>query len=175
MFNMNLQLFAGPDDILLGEGVFAIGTVDIALTRGGGKFIVEREFRPIPADGDMGPVKGRQTKTKSVPKLTMNALELLPANLPNMYAATKVTTVTTTDTFTGKADIEDADYQTVTWTGKTKGGRGVKITLDNAINLENIDWSLIDKDEVIASLTYTGAYTEADRITEPWKVEFTGA
>jgi len=176
MFIIDLQLFANqPNNLVLGDGVFAIGATDIGITRGGGAFVVEREYRDIEADGDYGPVKGRQRKVKSVPKLTINALELLPANLPKMYAATKNTTVTTTDTFTGKADIEATDYQTVTWTGKTKGGRGVKITLDNAINLENLDWALVDKDEIVAQLTYTATYLETDRTAEPWKVEFTGA
>ena len=165
-----------PNNIVLGEGVFAIGTTDIGLTRGGGTFTVEREYREIPADGDYGIVKGRLEKVRSIPKLVMNALELLPANLPKMYPATKVETLTTTDTITAKENIEDTDYQdVVTWTGKTKGGRGVKITIENAINLENIDWSLVDKDEIVAQLTYTGTYLETARTTEPWKVEFTGA
>lgn len=163
-----------PNNLILGEGVFSIGVTDIGLTRGGGKFIVETNFKPIEADGDRGLVKGRIRKIGSTAKLEMNALELLPANLSNMYPATEVSTVSTTDTFTAKVDIEDTDYNTVTWTGLTKGGRGVKITIDNAINLENIEWGLVDKEEIIAQLIYTGTYLEASRTTEPWKVEFTG-
>lgn len=164
---------AAPNDIILGDGVFAINGVDIALTRGGGSFSVEREYREIEADGDYGPVKGRIRKIRSRAKLTVNALEIVAANLPNMYPATQVTTNTGTDTITAKDDIEDTDYQdTVTWTGKTKGGRSVVITLSNAINLENLEWSLVDKEEVVPSLTYTATYTEDDRTTEPWDIEF---
>lgn len=165
-----------PNNIVLGDGVFSIGGVDIGLTRGGGKFAVEREYKQIEADGDYGPVKGRIRKTKSVAKLTVNALELLPANLPKMHPAIANTTVTTVDTITGAADIADTDYNAaVTWTGKTKGGRAVVIEIQNAINLENIDWSMVDKDEIVSTVTYTATYLETARTTEPWSVEFTGA
>ena len=46
--------------ILLGAGVVSIGGVDVALTRGGSQFTVEREFREINADGDRGVIQGRQ-------------------------------------------------------------------------------------------------------------------
>lgn len=164
---------ASPNNIVLGAGVFAIGAVDVGLTRGGGKFAIEREYRQIEADGDKGPVKGRIEKTKSVAKLLLNTLELLPANIPKLYPAMALTTTTGTDTIKGKANIEDADYNAViTWTGKTKGGRPVKITLENAINLENIEWALVDKEDIIAAITYTATYLEASRTTEPWKIEY---
>ena len=165
-----------PNNIILGAGVFAIGADDVGLTRGGGSLTIERTYREIAADNDYGPVKGRIEKTRGVAKLAMNALEILATNIPKMYPATAVTTVTGTDTITGKASIEDADYNdTVTWTGKTKSGRSVVITLENAINLENIEWNLVDKEEVVAALTYTATYLEESRETEPWKVVFTDA
>ena len=164
------------DDIILGDGVFAIGAVDVGLTRGGGKLTVEREYKIIEADGDYGPVKGRIRKVKSVAKLLMNALEILTTNIPKMYPATKVTTVVGVDTVTGKADVEDTDYNdTITWTGKTTSGRSVVITIENAINLENIDWGLVDKEEIISALMYTAAYDPATRTIEPWDIVFTDA
>lgn len=179
MLKLNLQTFAAPDDIILGDGVFSVNGADIALTRGGGQFTVERTYRQIPADGDYGPVKGRIRKTQSIAKIVVNALEMLPANLPSYYPATENTNDVgppAADTFKAKADIEDTDYQdTVTWTGKTKGGRGVVITIENAINLENLDLSLVDKEEVIAALTYTASYLETARTTEPWSVVYTDA
>lgn len=161
-------------DIVLGYGVFTVGTTDIALNRGGGKFVVEREYRQIEADGDYGPVKGRIRKVKSVAKLTMNSLELLPANIAKLYPATTMTTdaLTSTDTIKAKANIEDADYNSVVkWTGKTHSGKNVIITLENAINLENIDWTMTDKDEVVPTLTFTATYLEGSD-DEPWKIEY---
>jgi len=161
---------AAPADIILGEGVFSIGSTAIALTRGGGRFSIERTYRPIEADGDLGPVKGRIRKIGSVAKLTLNALEIVPANLAKFYPGLSATTGTGIVTITGK-DIEDADYNdTVKWVGKTAAGKAVTITLDNAINLENISWDLIDKDELVPEITYTATYLESARTTEPWDV-----
>lgn len=156
--------------IILGNGVFSIGGVDIALTRGGGQFTVEREYREIEADGDKGPVKGRIVLDKSVPKLTLNALSIIPADMSKYYPG--ITVANEEGTKITGSDIKDSDYQnTVTWTGKTKEGKGVVITLKNAINLENIDWELQDKDEVINTLTYTGTYDEGSDV-EPWDITF---
>ena len=47
---------AGSSEIILGAGTFYIGTTAIGLTRGGGSFNVEREYREINADGDRGAV-----------------------------------------------------------------------------------------------------------------------
>lgn len=156
--------------IILGNGVFSIGEKDIALTRGGGQFVLEREYRDIEADGDKGTVKGRTVIDKSVPKLTMNALSIIPDDMATYYPGISVTKESSTK-ITGKSNIEESDYQSVKWTGKTKEGKNVIITLNNAINLENIDWTLADKDEVIHALTYVGTYEEGSEV-EPWDVEF---
>ncbi|MGJ9381532.1 hypothetical protein [Salipaludibacillus sp. CF4.18] len=164
------------NDIILGDGVFSIGTTDVGLTRGGGMLTIEREYRNIEADGDYGPVRGRIRKIRSVAKLSMNSLEILAANIPKMYPAVKNTTDLTTDTITAKTDIEDADYNdTITWTGKTTNGRSVVITLKNAINLESIEWELIDKEEVVPETTYTATYLEGTTDVEPWEIVFTDA
>lgn len=159
--------------IILGEGVFSIGGVDIALTRGGGKFTVEREYRQIEADGDMGPVKGRIRKTKSVAKLSLKALEILPANMKKFYPAMNLDTSDTgKDSLTGAANVASTDYNTVSFTGRNDEGKQVYIEIQNGINLENIEWELVDKEEVVPELTYTAAYDPTTRTTEPWKVEF---
>lgn len=157
--------------IVLGNGVFSIGEKDIALTRGGGQFDLEREYRDIEADGDRGTVKGRTVIDRSVPKLTMNALSIIPEDMGKYYPGIVVTKTESSTKMTGKTDIEEADYQTVKWTGKTKEGKAVIITVNNAINLENIEWELADKDEVIHALTYVGTYEEGSKV-EPWDVEY---
>lgn len=77
---------AGASELLLGVGVFYIDDKPIALTRGGGNFAVEREFREINADGDRGPVEGRIVMDKSVAKLTMNVLTIM-TRLADLYPA----------------------------------------------------------------------------------------
>jgi len=163
----------GANDVLLGDGVFNINGVDVALTRGGGKFVVEREYKEIEADGDMGPVKGRIRKIKAVAKLSMSILEILTTNIPKFYPALTLSSDATKDTITPGQDIQDSDYQNVvTWTGRTKAGKPVIITIYNAINLENIEWELKDKDEIVPELNYTATYAEGARTAEPWKLDF---
>src|SRR5690606_9302981 len=163
-------------NIILGEGVFAINDTDVGLTRGGGQFTVEREYRQVEADGDYGPVKGRIYKARSTATLTMNLLEIVADDLSKLYPATQVTTSAGTTTFTGKEQVEAADYQsTVTWTGRTVDGREVVITLENAINLGNLDWTMTDKEEIVQQVTFTATYLPDARTTEPWRVEFADA
>lgn len=166
-------------EILLGKGVFYIGTTPIGLTRGGGQFTVEKEIRQIEADGDRGPVKGRVIQDKATPKLIMNSLEVITENIPNMYAGVKATKKTEAKKtiVTGKGKIEDSDYNDlVKWVGQTKGGREVSIEVLNAINLENFDWTMADKDEVVSTLTFTGCYEEdSPEDFEPWNIEFADA
>lgn len=75
---------AGASEIILGAGIFYVGGTPIALTRGGGNFKAEREFREINADGDRGPVKGRITMETSRASLTINTLQIL-TRLSDLY------------------------------------------------------------------------------------------
>jgi len=73
---------AGNGEIVLGVGKFYLGATKedaqyVGLTRGGGSFIVEREFREINADEDPGLVVDRIEKEMARPKLTLNALQWL--------------------------------------------------------------------------------------------------
>jgi hypothetical protein len=44
--------------------------------------------------------------------------------------------------------------------------------VENSINMENIDFGLVDKEEIVASVTFTGTYLEATRTEEPWSCEY---
>lgn len=83
-------LTAGNGEILLGVGKFYIGTSAedaeyVGLTRGGGTFIVEREYRDINADDDPGSVRDRVSKDTGRPKLTLTALQWL-SKVSNLYS-----------------------------------------------------------------------------------------
>lgn len=89
-------LTAGNEEILLGVGRFSIGESKtdakaVGLTRGGGSFIVEREYREINADDDPGLVEGRVVKTSGRPKLKLNALQWL-SKVSDLYACVEPAT-----------------------------------------------------------------------------------
>ena len=158
--------------ILLGNGVFKVSTVPVALTRGGGTFEVETEYRDIVADGDKGPVKGRQTIDSQVARLGLNVLTAFNKEEFKKYYPTLVD-----DAGEIRSDlkIKETDYHDVEWTGRTLDDDRITIKLENAINLENIDFTLEDKDEVIPELTYTATYSEDARETPPWSITFDDA
>jgi hypothetical protein len=162
------------EKILLGAGVVTIGTTPIGLTRGGSIFNVEREIRPIAADGDMGPVVGREVIDREVPKLTVNALEMFSStDMKKYYPGLKVdVTDPAKPTVTSTLKIDPTDYNDVKWEGVTKGGKKVIITVMNATNLENIEWKFEDKNETVPQLVFTGHYTDEAPTTAPWKKEY---
>ena len=73
---------AGNGEIVLGVGKFYVGAAAgsatcVGLSRGGGQFTVEREYREINADEDPGAVEGRIVQEAGRPKLKLNALQWL--------------------------------------------------------------------------------------------------
>lgn len=83
-------------------------------------------------------------------------------------------------TITGNGgNIATTDFHEITWTGKTKGGNACKITLSDAINKGNLDWTLAEKNEVVPSLQFEACYNNADSQADettasPWKIEIDG-
>jgi hypothetical protein len=81
-------------------------------------------------------------------------------------------------TLTGTGAVTAADFKTVKWEGLTKGGNAVTITLANAINMGNIDWTFAEKNDVVPSVTFTSCYTNTDSASasnvEAWQIEMDG-
>lgn len=155
---------AAEQNIILGYGKFFIDDEEIALTRGGGSFTIEREYRTIEADGMKASGKDMIVIDRDQAKLTLNALSIFTnADLTKFYPAMKSETVVDVEnqgngvkiTSEDELVIKQDDYHTVKWVGKTNKNKGVIIEIKNAVNLENVDWALVDKDEVIQTLTYT--------------------
>jgi len=161
------------EKILLGYGTFSVGGTPIGLTRGGGSLTIEREFREIEADGDRGPVKGRVVIDREVAKLTVNALDMFTsAEMVKYYPALTNTTGTLESTLASTLEIVAGDHNDIVWAGKTKDGKTVTITINDAINMGNIEWNLEDKNEVVPSLEFTATYAENARNTPPWNIVF---
>lgn len=158
---------AVAEKILLGYGVVTVAGQPIGLTRGGSSFTVEREIRNIEADGDRGQVKGRIVIDTENAKLTVNALELFTAaDMTKYYPGL----THTNGVISSALEISEGDYNDVKWEGKTKDGEPVVITVKDAINIDNLEWTLEDKNEVVPSLGFTASYDETARNLAPWDV-----
>lgn len=167
---------AEPKNVMLGKGVFSIDQKPIGLTRDGGKFTVEYEYREVTADGDRGKVKGRILKEGATPKIELNHLELL-TDFDLMHTGLKSDKSTEQGftVYSGTGKIDDAkDYHTVTFEGETLDHKQVFIEIKDAINLENLELELKDKNEVIDKITFTGTYEEnaEDEYDECWILKY---
>lgn len=85
-------------------------------------------------------------------------------------------------TIKGTGIVTTSDYKAVKWTGKTKGGKGVEISLPDAINLSNIDLTMVEKDDSVAQLVFSAVYSNTDTMVssdadyeEPWSIKYAGA
>jgi len=125
---------AGAPEIVLGTGVFYIGASSatataVGLTRGGGAFKVEREYREINADGDPGPVKGRINIERSVCTLNMKNLQFIVrmADIYNGMTAVTGTPIDLTENSLGGYTFSGDTYSVI--------GRGVRVQIVKAKDL----------------------------------------
>lgn len=83
-------------------------------------------------------------------------------------------------TITGNGGIiASEDFKEVTITGKTKGGQPVRILIENALNMGNLEWTFAEKGEVVPAIEFEACYSntdsQADETTAcPWKIEIDG-
>ena len=82
----------------------------------------------------------------------------------------------------GTGIVSSSDYKNVVWSGKTKGGKAVSITLYNAINTSNINLSMVEKDDTVPQLTFEGTYSNTNYMAstdgdmqEPWAIAYSGS
>lgn len=76
-------------------------------------------------------------------------------------------------TYTPTGAIKSTDYHAVKWVGLTKGGKSVTINFTKAINLGNIDWTFVEKDDTVASITFTSVYANTDEMATTTTEAFT--
>lgn len=67
---------------------------------------------------------------------------------------------------TGK--VTSAQFRTIKYVGKTKGGQSVTIELENAFCISNLDWTVVEKDDVVSALEFEACYT--DGAADPYLV-----
>jgi hypothetical protein len=166
---------AFPRDMMLGEGVFSFrdagstgAWTDVGATRGGGVFHMAREYRKRAADGDRGWVKGRVAIDNEETTLTIRSLEMLPDNINDFHPAMTSSAGSNLTTITSNLVIADGDYKAVKFTGKTDGGNACVATLNYALNMADLNWEFLDKNEVVEELVFTAFSLEATTSVPEW-------
>lgn len=170
---MKTTLVNDPSSIFLGKGIFRIDGNVFGATQGGGKFTLEREYRSTAVDGAKGTLKGLTYNEGSTPKLEISNLEVINDDFIKRHPALQVSTTDDKKVITGRDEIKEDDYHTVEFVGHTKSGKEVIIKVENAINLENIEFDLKEKSEVIDTCTFTGTYPiDCESDYEPWNITY---
>ena len=80
--------------------------------------------------------------------------------------------------YQGAGEVFAADYHAVKFVGKTKSGKALTIEMPKAVNLGNIEWAFAEKGDTVATVAFSGAYSNTDAMvttrTEPWTIEIDG-
>ena len=164
-----------PNNIVFGRGIFKLDGVAVGLTRDGGTFKVEYNNRLITADGDRGPVKGRIHREEAKASISFSHLEIL-TSFKDLHSGLAETTDGEYTVVRGTGKITDADYHEVVFVGETKDGREVEISIEDAINLENIDFTMKDKDDILDNVVFQATYDPTnetlDEFDERWAIKY---
>lgn len=163
------------NNIMLGEGVtyknFQTDPEIIGATRGGSQLDIERVIRDLPVDGLMGSTKGVKRYDTCIPKLTINYLsittDILSMGIP-MDITEKTDADGTYDEIAFSFEISPLDVlDDIAFKGQKFTGEDCVIILENAYNMDSYSLNFNSKDEVVASMIYTGFYADDDPITPP--------
>ena len=91
--------------------------------------------------------------------MEMNMLSIFTdSDLTFLYPAMKANSSASGVEITSNDDlaIKTDDYRKVEWEGITNTGKPVVITIENAVNVSNVDWKMTDRDEVLQTISYKG-------------------
>lgn len=153
-------------------GAFTGGTL-LGATSGGNEFVIQQEIRQIEVDGAKGRTKGLQVVTFQNPVLTVNLKEMTAQNLAKAITGANVDTADTAyDIITSSGQIDLTDYiSNVTLVGKLLNGKQVVIVVENVLQIEGLEMTFEDNNEVVVPVAFAGHY-EAGSTQAPFKIYF---
>ena len=158
-------------EVILGLLKVTVDGTNLGYSRGANRFTVNRVFHAINANGDMGDTVNSEILDEERATLSINQLTMKPEEFILLFPASANASGTLTPTGT----VSHADYHTVVALAKTKEGKTVTITLNNAFCKSNIDWQFNERDEVVTNITFEACYAvQADlwAYTAPYSIVF---
>lgn len=146
----------------VGELIYNEGEVDelsLGFTQGG-SFTDGLVVRGIEVDGKRVPLKGDRVVDTYEPVLQFNVLQMEADKLDKAFHGITITDNAGVKTLTRSLQIVDADYMTnVTWVGKLKSNKSVKIVLKNALGFAPMAFTFADKTEIQIPCSFMGHNT----------------
>lgn len=174
-FDIGITELEGAGSDPWADAIAVSGAVRVGGTRGGNSFNPGRTLRQIPVDGSIGPMKGFARRQSSAPTLTCNALEITEETLEYALAGMTKETKGSFSKLEG-GEITDAAYFGNVALATTLKGSEVPIVLVvfNPLVLEAPVWNLVDEDELVLSITFTGHTTVEAPNTEAFAIYHPG-
>lgn len=149
----------------------------LGATRGGNTFMIEEEMRTMDFDGVRGQMIGTHRLLGAIPKITANIvqwswqsfLDILPGAIKTDVGSThyritrNIQTLLSSAYFTNVAIVAEST---------ASAGNLVICGIKNAVQLENLELPFNDKDESVATVTFSGCVNCNDLESEPWWIDY---
>lgn len=162
-------------EVILGLLKVTVDGVNLGYSRGANRFTVSRVFHAIKANGDMGDTVNTEILDEERATLNINQLTMTPDEFVKIFPAA----ANSSGTLTPTGAVNDlTDYHTVVALAKTKEGKTVTITLNNAFCKSNIDWQFNERDEVVSNVQFEACYAVQSDLwdyTAPYSIVFANA
>lgn len=152
----------------------------IGVARGGASFVVETEYRDIPADGAPGSIKGFRRITKVTARISATIIqfskEFIQTNLPGSSIADypAAPAAKTHDEITRELSIALTDYaDNITLVGKVSGSdKFVVCGIKNALADGNFELKTEDNNEAGTPIQFTAHFDPDNLSKEPWFIRY---
>jgi hypothetical protein len=165
-----------PTGTWQGNGIlykeFDLGTErEIGASRGDIKFNVDREFKHIDFNGQLGPIKGNKRLTKSEQILTFGLLELTYTNFEDCFAGLLVVDSGVYHEITEDLTIADADYHdNITWAGVRDDNKYAIIQLLDALGDGKLEFNIKQHEDIVLDTQFTAHYARDAMDEPPWRI-----
>lgn len=145
-------------------------------TRGGNTFAIEEEMRTMEFDGVRGQMIGSHRLLGAIPKITANIVQwnwqtfvdVLPGSVKSNIGTThyrinrSIQTLLSSIYFTNVAIVGECTASTTNY---------IVCGIYNAVQLENLELPFNDKDESVATVTFSGCVPCDNLEDEPWWID----
>lgn len=149
----------------------------LGATRGGNTFTVEEEMRTMEFDGMRGQMIGSHRLLGAIPKITANIVEwnyqtfldILPGSVKTDIGTThyritrSIQTLLASSYLTNVAIVGECTASTSNY---------IVCGIYNAVQLENVELPFNDKDESVATVTFSGCTSCSNLEDEPFWIDY---
>lgn len=167
---------ASLDTVFLGAGQYfkdygEASQRSLGETKGGGTITIERVIKEKEGDSSYGPQVGSRRKTRVVPIMKFNMMEMSEANMLDITPGGVSTDMTTYDKITENIAISASDHWiNIAFVGENYNENDGIWIVYNPLMDQTTEFSPEKDEEIIVEVTMTGHYDPATPRTVPYEI-----